>query len=73
MAEAASVVWCAEGNAASVEEFGLAENLMCAVAIEDASGAFVTQDVPAGRMLSDLTGFRRCLELARRLLPRVKD
>lgn len=73
IAEAASVVWCAESNAASVEDFGLAENLMIAVAIEDASGAFVTQEVPAGRMLSDLMGFRRCLELARRLLPRVKD
>ena len=73
VAEAASAIWDAESHAADIEDFGLAENLMIAVAIEDASGAFVTQDVPAGRMLSDLTGFRRCLELARRLVPRVKD
>jgi nucleoside 2-deoxyribosyltransferase len=73
VAEAAGAIWDAESNAADIEDFGLAENLMIAVAIEDASGAFVTREVPADRMLSDLTGFRRCLELARRMVPRVKD
>jgi hypothetical protein len=42
---------------------------MIAVAILDAGGEFVTQAVPADRMLSDLGGFRRCLALARTLSP----
>ena len=66
-ATAASAVWDAESQAADIEDFGLAENLMIAVAIEDASGSFVTQEVAPERMLSDLSGFRRCLELARAL------
>jgi nucleoside 2-deoxyribosyltransferase len=71
VAEAARTAWDAESHAADIEDFGLAENLMIAVAIEDASGAFITHEVPPDRMLSDLTGFRRCLELARRLVPAV--
>jgi nucleoside 2-deoxyribosyltransferase len=67
-APAASAVWCAESHAADVEDFGLAENLMIAVAIAEASGAFITETVPAERMLSDLSGFRRCLERARQLM-----
>jgi nucleoside 2-deoxyribosyltransferase len=68
VAEAARTAWDAESHAADIEDFGLAENLMIAVAIEDASGAFITHEVPPDRMLSDLTGFRRCLELAERVL-----
>ncbi|MFA5901388.1 MAG: nucleoside 2-deoxyribosyltransferase [Hyphomicrobium sp.] len=64
--EAASGVWDAESSAADIEDFGLAENLMIAVAILDAGGEFVAQEVEAGRMLSDLTGFCRCLELVGR-------
>lgn len=67
-ARAESVVWDAESHAADIEDFGLAENLMIAVAIADASGAFMTQEVPTDRMLSDLTGFRRCLENAQDLV-----
>lgn len=63
-----SHVWDTESNAADIEDFGLAENLMIAVAITDASGLFVTQEVAAERMLSDLTGFRRCLERAQALM-----
>ncbi len=60
-------VWDPESNAADIEDFGLAENLMIAIAILDAGGEFVTQEVPPGRALSDLTGFCRCLDIARRL------
>jgi nucleoside 2-deoxyribosyltransferase len=66
-AQVAGAVWDEESNAADIEDFGLAENLMIAVAILDAGGQFVTEEVPAERMLSDLTGFRRCLEIARTL------
>jgi nucleoside 2-deoxyribosyltransferase len=66
-AEVASTVWDCESNAAAIEDFGLAENLMIAVAIREAGGQFVTQEVPLERMLSDLTGFRRCLDCARGL------
>jgi nucleoside 2-deoxyribosyltransferase len=65
---AASAIWDAESHAADIEDFGLAENLMIAVAIQDASGEFVIQEVPPEHMLSDLSGFHRCLEAARRLL-----
>lgn len=66
-AEVSSVTWDTESNAADIEDFGLAENLMIAVAILDAGGQFVTETVPAERMLSDLSGFRRCLDIARAL------
>jgi nucleoside 2-deoxyribosyltransferase len=64
----ASAIWDKESNAADIEDFGLAENLMIAVAIQDAGGQLVTQEVLADRMLSDLSGFRRCLEIARKLI-----
>jgi nucleoside 2-deoxyribosyltransferase len=64
----ASAIWDKQSNAADIEDFGLAENLMIAVAIREASGQFVTQEVPADLMLSDLTGFGRCLEIARGLV-----
>ena len=60
--------WDAESSAADIEDFGLAENLMIAVAVEDAGGTFVTHPAPADRMLSDLTGFIRCLEIAGELI-----
>lgn len=66
-ARVASVIWDAESTAAKIEDFGLAENLMIAVAIVDAGGEFVTQEVAAERMLSDLSAFRRCLAIARML------
>jgi len=66
--DAVSHLWDAESNTADIEDFGLAENLMIAVAITEASGLFVTEEVPAERMLSDLTGFCRCLERARALI-----
>ncbi len=68
VAEASQAIWDQESHAADIEDFGLAENLMIAVAIVDAGGEFVTVEVPEDRMLSDLTGFRRCLEIAARLI-----
>lgn len=69
-AQGSSSAWDAESATADIEDFGLAENLMIAVAIEDAGGAFVTHAAPADRMLSDLSGFLRCLTLARELMLR---
>ncbi len=68
-AERTAGIWDAESTIAEIEDFGLAENLMIAVAILDAGGEFVTQSVPADRMLSDLGSFRRCLALARARSP----
>ncbi len=56
--------WDAESHAASIEDFCLTENLMIAVAIIEDSGQFVTHAAPPSRALSDLTAFRRCLEIA---------
>ena len=67
----AGAMWDAESSAAEIEDFGLAENLMIAIAIEDAGGEFVAQQVAGDRMLSDLTGFRRCLAIASRLTGRA--
>ncbi len=61
--------WDSESHAASIEDFGLTENLMIAVAIRDHGGEFVTHAAAPDRLLSDLTAFRRCLELARALPP----
>lgn len=66
-ARASSDIWDAESHAADIEDFGLAENLMIAVAIADASGTFITEEVPPDRLLSDLAGFRRCLQCAQQL------
>ncbi|HWK39213.1 MAG TPA: nucleoside 2-deoxyribosyltransferase [Hyphomicrobium sp.] len=62
------VSWDTESSAADIEDFGLAENLMIAVAIEDAGDAFVAHPAAPDRMLSDLTGFIRCLEIAVELM-----
>ena len=60
--------WDAESFAADIEDFGLAENLMIAVAIEDAGGAFVAHPASSDCMLSDLTGFIGCLSIAADLM-----
>jgi nucleoside 2-deoxyribosyltransferase len=69
-AERTAGIWDLESDATAIEDFGLAENLMIAIAVLDAGGEFVSQEVPPDRMLSDLTGFTRCLALARALVPR---
>jgi len=60
--------WDAESFAADIEDFGLAENLMIAVAIEDAGGAFVAHPASSDCMLSDLTAFIGCLSIAADLM-----
>jgi nucleoside 2-deoxyribosyltransferase len=60
--------WDIETRRADIEDFGLAENLMIAIAVLDTGGEFVVRDVAPDRVLSDLQGFRDCLALARRAL-----
>ncbi|KWT64567.1 Nucleoside 2-deoxyribosyltransferase [Hyphomicrobium sulfonivorans] len=57
--------WDGESAAADIEDFGLAENLMIAVAISESGIPLVMRDVPDNRALSDLNGFRDCLEYLR--------
>ncbi len=66
--EHARAAWDEETQQADIEDFGLAENLMIAIAVLDAGGHIVARDVQPDRRLSDLTAFRDCLALARRLL-----
>jgi nucleoside 2-deoxyribosyltransferase len=66
--ETARAHWDSETHGADIEDFGLAENLMIAIAILDAGGQFVTRDVAPDCVLSDLDAFRECLALARAAL-----
>jgi nucleoside 2-deoxyribosyltransferase len=66
--DAAQEAWCPETRRAEIEDFGLAENLMIAIAVLDTAGHFVTRDVAPDRLLSDLAAFHDCLGLARRVL-----
>lgn len=59
--------WDAETQNSTIEDFGLPENLMIAVPIAETASRLVARTVPPDRMLSDLGGFRDCLEIARRL------
>lgn len=65
---AAQATWDRETQRADIEDFGLSENLMIAIAVLDTGGQFVTRAVPPDRMLSDLAAFEDCLALARRVL-----
>jgi len=65
---AALAAWDSETLNAEIEDFGLAENLMIAIAVLESGGQFVARDVATDRVLSDLTAFRDCLALARRTL-----
>lgn len=69
--EAVLAEWDSETRAAGIEDFGLSENLMIAIAVLDTGGQFVMRDVAPDRVLSDLAAFRDCLALARRVLPVV--
>lgn len=51
-----------------VEDFGLEENLMIAVAIVQSGGSVVARTVPAGQEMRDLTGFEACLLHVQRAL-----
>jgi nucleoside 2-deoxyribosyltransferase len=48
-----------------IEDFGLGENLMIAVAVSETAGAVECTTGPCE--MADLTAFRRCVEQARRL------
>lgn len=63
----AQAVWDRETREADIEDFGLAENLMIAIAVLDSSGRFVAREVDAHCVLSDLGGFKECLRLARQM------
>ena len=56
-----------DGPAIEIEDFGLAENLMIAIAIEESGGTVVRNNVACGSEMTDLQGFRLCLAQARRI------
>ena len=53
-----------------VEDFGLAENLMIAIAVRASGSDVVRHAVTLGAELTDLTAFRHCVEQARGLMDR---
>jgi nucleoside 2-deoxyribosyltransferase len=50
-----------------IEDFGMVENLMIAVAIVESGGSVIEGLAPAGAEMADLDAFARCLDEARRL------
>jgi nucleoside 2-deoxyribosyltransferase len=50
-----------------IEDFGMNENLMIAVAILESGGSVVEGNAPRTSVMAELTAFSRCLEQARRL------
>jgi nucleoside 2-deoxyribosyltransferase len=50
-----------------IEDFGMNENLMIAVAILESGGSLIEGDAPPGSVMADLAAFSRSLEEARRL------
>lgn len=50
-----------------IEDFGMAENLMIAIAILECGGSVVEGNAPPDRVMADLTAFRGALEQARRI------
>ncbi len=55
----------------AIEDFGLAENLMIAIAIAQSGGVIIDNPDPAAVQprMDDLGGFRACLDQARALFP----
>ena len=51
-----------------VEDFGLAENLMIAIAVHESGAPIVGRDVAGRDRMADLTGFVECLRLLQKLL-----
>lgn len=52
----------------SIEDFHMADNLMLDGGIVSRGGAFVRKDVPEEALLTDLSGFVECLDLAAKRL-----
>lgn len=57
-----------DAHGIEIEDFGMAENLMIAIAILESGGSIAECRAPTGSEMADLTAFRQCLEEARRLL-----
>ena len=53
-----------------IEDFGLHENLMIAIAIQASGGEIAEHEARRGQEMIDLTAFKACLAQARRVLPR---
>ena len=51
-----------------VEDFGLAENLMIAIAVHETGADVIINDVDGPSKMADLTGFRDCLVMMRQHL-----
>ena len=51
-----------------IENFGLAENLMIAIAVHESGTDVVVNDIDGYERMSDLTGFRDCLVMLRQQL-----
>jgi nucleoside 2-deoxyribosyltransferase len=51
-----------------IEDFGLAENLMIAIGIVESGGTLITRSVALGSEMTDLEGFKACLQQASQLL-----
>jgi nucleoside 2-deoxyribosyltransferase len=64
----AGPLFAADTKGSAIEDFGLAENLMIAVAIAASGCDLVRTQVRRGRELVDLAGFARCLSLAKQTL-----
>ena len=60
-----------DGPYIEIEDFGLAENLMIAIAIEESGGTLVRGSVVPGTEMTALDGFVRCLDQARRIMGSV--
>lgn len=52
-----------------IEDFGLAENLMMAIAIAESGSKVITRSVVPGQEMTDLVAYEACLAEARRLIP----
>ena len=52
---------------AEIEDFGLTENLMIAIAIRASGGLVAEHAAPPGAEMTDLTAFKTCLAQAQRL------
>ncbi len=52
-----------------IEDFGLADNLMMAIAIVEAGSGVIIHAAKPGAEMTDLSAFAACLEAARRLIP----
>jgi nucleoside 2-deoxyribosyltransferase len=60
--------FAADAPDVSVEDFGLAENLMIEIAVMESGGSVVLTSVPSGAEMTDLAGFEACVLQAKGLM-----